>query len=544
MPGANVWWTGGRLPQGEVALAVFGRRQVESVHRVPLLGAAASGAASVVLLPTDFGRFLRRHEDVTLICYNAGELHWLLEDNFRQSNDTQSSAILWAYSGESRLIDVMLLDQHVRRCRGEDSVAASPLSQLAQRRVGMNLPDELEIQEKVAAAWQEMARGLAPDDSVLELVLAAPATVFAVCERLLTDEQNIADAVQASQLPPLVVHPPDPAETEAMMAQFQKAMVKPLSRLAVGNDFSTEPRDTVVEKADLFTPLSFGPLGVGIDVQAAVAVSKPSRPGLQIDPQQLDDVRAKNNLRFRRASQRLQEDSHARPCFRWSVGQGDEKLVTLDNEGLPAFNHEALKGWLRSVADRLCDTNNLPAAIPLTYRGDPSLEPERWEIWAACNRSLLAWRNLWRAARVDRLIDHPDLFRPAYNVMPVFSAPDLIAFRSLGISMFRPKSGSVFIVGNLPLLNLYSLAAVYERRERVPRGRLTGHFLESSDPIGEIAGELYARTTGGGGNPGAEDISENSGVSAAPASFQAAIDRFVKMKEEAPETYASWLGTA
>ena len=32
---------------------------------------------------------------------------------------------------ESRLIDIMLLDQHVRRCQGEDGTVASPLPGLS-----------------------------------------------------------------------------------------------------------------------------------------------------------------------------------------------------------------------------------------------------------------------------------------------------------------------------------------------------------------------------------------------------------------------------
>ena len=140
-------WDGDSLGKGEIALAVFASaRKGPALDRCPLFGAAASGAASVILLPTDFGRFLQQHQDATLICYDAAALHWLLEGQFRHDKSDESLKLLWAYSGESRLIDIMLLDQHVRRCQGEDDTAASPLYRLLRRRVGVELPDDQEIQ--------------------------------------------------------------------------------------------------------------------------------------------------------------------------------------------------------------------------------------------------------------------------------------------------------------------------------------------------------------------------------------------------------------
>ena len=80
-------WDGEKLLQGAIALAVFDRQpHAESVQRVVVLGAAASGTANVILRPTDFGPFLQQHREAILVCYDAAKLHWLLEDHFSQFN--------------------------------------------------------------------------------------------------------------------------------------------------------------------------------------------------------------------------------------------------------------------------------------------------------------------------------------------------------------------------------------------------------------------------------------------------------------------------
>lgn len=216
-----MWWDGERLPQGDIALAVFARQpKPDSFSRVPLLGAVASGTVSVLLPSTDFARFLREHEAATLICYDAAELHWLLEGHFWQSNDTQSSKALWAYSAESRLIDIMLLDQHVRRCQGQEGIFASPLHRLVRRRSGMELPDDQEIQHPVAAAWAETAAGQTPDHSVLDLVSAVATGILATYGNMLAEVKSIEEAVEASSLPTFRMPPITPALISSLHALF------------------------------------------------------------------------------------------------------------------------------------------------------------------------------------------------------------------------------------------------------------------------------------------------------------------------------------
>jgi len=80
----------------------------------------------VLLSPEMLGNFIRQHREAVLVCYNAAELHWLLEGHFR--NDAESLDVLWAFSRESRLLDIMLLDQQFPAQRRFLTIGGPPRS--------------------------------------------------------------------------------------------------------------------------------------------------------------------------------------------------------------------------------------------------------------------------------------------------------------------------------------------------------------------------------------------------------------------------------
>ena len=543
MVDGNVLWNGERLEQTEIALVFFARQTRGAVpESFPILGAASSAATAVVLLPPDFGHFLRQHEDATIVCYDAAVLHWLLDAHFRRQNDTEALATLWAYSKNSRLIDLMLLDQHVRRYRGEDGTEARPRHQLLHRLAGVELPEDLEIQQRVTAAWARASQNT--NDPVLDLVATVAVGIFKAYQPLMADVCAIEQAVEADQLPAVIEPPPDNAEE--MAAKIQRSIDMLLACCPTSSESSkmSEITDgTSIERRTTSMPRKFGPLGVGIDVQGAIAVGQPNRPSLQFDRQQLGDLRNQNDCRYQRASERLHADAGARPCFQWCDGRGGKRLIARGDDGLPIHHSTALKVWLRGFRDKLCDIHNLPAAIPVTQRGDPSFDSEQWGIWAACDRSLRAWRDIERSARLDCALLNGAIVQPTYNVVPVLSArnPDLIALRALGVPAFRPQMGHVFLVGTLPLLKVCCFAAVHQGTHRVPQGRLAGFFLATENPIGQIAAELYAIATGEIASRAPMDVAEAKG-SWSTSPLEDATDRFAALEVSDPDTYWRWIG--
>ncbi len=117
-----------------------------------MFGAASDGKRSVVLYKEQFAIFLGEHPDASLVCYDAAKLHWLLEGYFKRSNKPEASKLLWAYSRESRLIDIMLLDQHVHRYQGRGGAVASRFHRLVRRCTGVKLPDDGELEQRISAS--------------------------------------------------------------------------------------------------------------------------------------------------------------------------------------------------------------------------------------------------------------------------------------------------------------------------------------------------------------------------------------------------------
>jgi O6-methylguanine-DNA--protein-cysteine methyltransferase len=514
------WWTNERLAKGEIALAVISRpMQVESVRRIPLLGAVSSGMANMILHPNDFGRFLRQHEAVTLICYDAAALQWLLEGHFRQANDAQSLRILWAFSAESRLIDIMLLDQHVRRCQGLDNTVASPLNQLLRLRAGVELPDDHDIQRRVAAATQTS------DVSVLELVSAMTAGTLRTYEQLAAEATNIATAVKLANPPPVVTPGLAKADEEEMQSHFDKL----IKNIVVGRPNATigaaQPENAGWdgdEESSLAKTHQYGPLGVGIDVQGAIAATVVGRNGICLSSESLERIAQAAEIQYRKASQVLIHDEHARHVFVGSKG-----LVRRRGDGLPEADPRLLQKWLRHTFDQLRDIHNARWLEPFDENGNLSIVPADWGVLLRCSPTLHAWDTLQAAAKVICWTRSANTgpVHPNYQVFPELrsSDPDLAYLSSLG-GEFVPRSGFKFVAAELDHLELRCFAVNCERRYHQPDVYLAWMFRDGLDPTEQTAARLYEY-----------EAAEQEISSKMP---------FEDLKEQRVEEFSRWIKTA
>ncbi len=492
MTSGPVWWNGDRLGD-EVALVLFAPPETG----LPLLGAAATGTVATLLLPTEFGGFLGQHEESALVCYDVAKLHWALEAHFRGPNDTESLARLWGYSASSRLVDIALLDQHIRRCRGQVGDKPTPICRLVRCYTGVELPEDEETCRQIVAA----CKGGSRDDPALELAVRVIKGIFQVYESLAAEARNIEEAVAASQLPPLIVPKPPPEVADEMERQVDRLTTMLAAKLPPGERKSSPGR--ITKSAGYPRPAA--PLGIGVDVRAAIAVGGPDRPCLRVAPDQREAIREKNEHRFAEACVHLLGDPKARRCFRWTL-QGNKRIVEFDEQGFLAYESQHLKQWLAKIADTLRDEHNLPACIPRTARGGLPFDPEFWGVWVTCNRSLRAWRDLVRSAMVAKPLARA-IPQPKYSIVPTIRArnPDLTAVRSLGLPVFRPREGHVFLVATLPELRMRCLAAVYTRQRTGAPSRLLHHFLETSDPIETLAIDLFRHGSNSGPVPRADE---------------------------------------
>lgn len=537
MGDACAWWAGDDLGQTRIALAVFSQ-QVEASEAVnrPALGAVSTGTRDVLLRPDQISSFLWQHQNAVLVCYNAAELHWLLEAHLR--NDVEALRVLWAYSREARLVDIMLLDQHIRHLAGE---GASPrqLSELVMCTTGERLQPDSEVRGIVAAAWTRANE--TPSAAVETVLKAVVAGILKSYEHLLTEAQRIEDCLARanhfSDVPPT---PPPPDVADKIEALLDRNVRKALAHRQEVDKSQTAERgdDANQEKSDAAS-FSFGPLGIGIDIQGAIAVAQPHRPILQGAPQQLGALQAKNLDRFKEASRKLHRDVAARKCFHWCRGQGGEVAIQRNHNSPLDYETEAMRGWLAGFRKRLSDIHNLAAEIPTTPEGFPSFDPERWGVWASCDRSLAAWRDLSRSVLLDCDFNANAEFRPLYDIVPAFRSrhPELVAFRSLGVPFFRPSAGHVFLVGILPLLRICCYAAVHRDRH-VPK-RLVEYYFEDEDPIGKIADELY--TYRSGEEPlSSEEESDAAETPPLHSPVEEAVAEFDALEQSDPTAYRQW----
>jgi hypothetical protein len=266
-----------------------------------------------------------------------------------------------------------------------------------------------------------------------------------------------------------------------------------------------------------------GLLGHWFEVQAAVGIGLGGLPALAVTLGEVPELLARVTGEFRRASAILARKAEdVRGCFRWT---GDEVACV---NGYPDVRRDRLRHWLRKAFDGLCDAQKGPPDVPRDAEGRPPVNPERWGFWAGCDESLWAWRQLFRMAEVARIINADGRASPRYETIPLLRSlePNLSVYRSLGVRVFRPREGRVFLAGRLHGLRIRCLAGVCIRRGYAAHGqcRLL-HFLQANDPLEAIAGELFAHAAAATEEPGGVD---------------AAARLFAALRENNPERYRYW----
>jgi hypothetical protein len=244
---------------------------------------------------------------------------------------------------------------------------------------------------------------------------------------------------------------------------------------------------------------TFGLLGVGVDVRAAIALASSRNSPLTLDRDQIPDVCEKIERRFQDCSRRLYDDNTAQKCFHWQSSDPSNHLVELKAHGAPSTNERALKAWLALRTAGLCDIRKEPVDLPLVPSHGPWHDHERWGIWAGCDPRLAAWQELCRAAQIKHILTGEVAVKPTFVVYPSLQCNELNFgyLRRLGVPLLRPRPGHVFVIATLGQLKLRCFAAVCNAKIHSPRGRLEGYFLASFvDPLDAIAAELFAETNG------------------------------------------------
>ena len=434
-PGSFPAWDGSPLPDSELSLAVFSVPVTggTTTDRALLLAAACGGGQSVVLWPDQVREFLCIHSDRTIVCHDAGAFHWLLHSHLGVKRNPEAVETLWGFSRNSRLADIMLLDQLVQLAdQAFPFPAARPLHELAAEVLDRSLEDVASVELQLQSALAEKG----------------PLSANLTNEFL-------------------------------EIASVAKLIFSKLKHRAV--ELAHE------HGIDLQTMAKFGPLGLGIEVKTAIAVAAIRRHSLHIDPDAVESVIQTCDALFDAGARLLYRDADAGQCFRTRNVRREFKL---NNLGFLQPRRESLRKWLTSVQRRAIGADGLCLPGVFYAAADFVARPEDYGVRTGYDHLLHAWSDCEGAARVRDLArtapEHG--IRPEYEIIPrlATSQPNLATVGKIAPGgLFEAGDGKQLLIVGFPELELRSLASVLERR--VGATGLAAVFRDGRSPTQEIA---------------------------------------------------------
>jgi hypothetical protein len=515
-----VYWDNHPLGPGPVALVVVPAGPDGPTSRVPsMLGAACAEGGPVFLVADQFAPFLRAHSRGELVCHDAARLHRLLHESLSERKDAGALSALWGFSRESRLLDVMLLDQRIRLFYGEDGSRGRPLTDLTAGEE--ELPDDTEVRRRVAVALA-LPCIFAPENAdTLLLLMRVAVALLRAFRRLSSKAEEIGAGAEVISRPP----------------SFQPRPLSDQERQRLGSE-TASARQADQDGRQARPP--YGLCGLGIEVQAVIAARHLERRGLCVAGGRWQEARRHAERAFEEASADIYKEVKLRPLFLWEKRRRGKVVQRRGSTGEVATSGAPFLKWLRdAVPDQLRDIYHRPAPLPFPA-SEPPADPEQWPDWADAHPGFRAFRRLVRAARVAAFNDDNGTLRLTYQVVPrLQSAPiSLRAVGGLADPVFTPRDGHRFLIGALEDLRARCLAVLCRQSRYAFHGSLRVGFLDglehddSAVPSGAV---------------GAFDLKEDEpgvvealavqlfahGRSSAVEAAQAAVDRL--SRQETPE---------
>lgn len=415
-----------------VAIVADGETGSGTAPARPLLVAAWSGNDGRLVSVEDLGEFFAAHGEAKIFCHDAASLHWLLFAALSARSDRQGLEQLWRVSDEYRLIDAMRLRQLLPLVHAGLFFPPTSISMVLRDVVGGGQHDYFQTIEK----WQSQLSNPAEEDHVLrqQASMELAKIVYRVCDSLFAEANSFVESLNTG---------------------------------------------------DKETNNKHGPLGLGIDVQAAIALKRVEQTGLLLSRDDQERVRIAAEKRYRQASRALNSKPAFRDCFAWQSPQEVER----DGKGFPKVKRK-LANRLERCHERIQDVVGCSILKPLAGDGKISSFPEHWGLWLYHNEDLRAWGDLMQAAETIRAMQAvfgSDYLRPRFEVVPQIAsrAPNLPFIRTLGDGIFRPREGCVFILLQIRDLELRCLATCLQRRASLH------DLLESGQDVARVLASTF-----------------------------------------------------
>lgn len=373
---------------------------------VPAVVAVSNGNRQEVIPLDHLGSFLTAHSNGIVACVDAANLHWLFHEELEGQGDEQGLEALWALSADFRLHDIGLLEQRLQLTRnGVHS---------GQKSIGELVADS--GRQFVAENWLELRDSV---ETIHRRIASAQA-----------DDRESA----AKEL------------AEVLFWTYKSYAIT----AAAAEKLARSPADS-----------RCGPLGIGIDVQGAIALERATRNGISLTVFQADSIWRAAEKVYRDCSAILRANRRARDCFRW-----DGHLIARDPIGEPKVILRTLDGWLGHWHNDLVDLLGVPVIPPVSNSGKFSYVARHWGTWVYGKKEVTAYAEITAASDVLRSCQLAETgsgrITPRYAVVPAVASqgPELPFIRRLAAAPFHPSDGCSFIVIRLRGIELRSFAAV------------------------------------------------------------------------------------
>ena len=346
------------------------------------------------LIPVEFNgvvAFLQEHRNRRFVTYNAVDFH---QSCMEQTASHEQRSVVWQLSRQSRLWDVAGIERRIRYAtNGQcDPVNGTEgLEDLFSRYIDTKQED-LNLDNQVARLRDILALQL--DRAVRELPIFRKWTELGENEYLGTDASNDNYLRAVSILGGQITY------QQVIEADHDRyGTRKPHPSELPRTPYTTLERLRVNRRQNLALSASHGPLGVGLDLQAALIADTLDRSACLIDRSRLEAVA--NNLRLRSHNGIKNLGKEVEACFKWQekVGKdGEKELYFIKLEDIPKSERNLYKRNLREMLEkeigRFLRVCKVSIDLPRNPNGSLSLKYVDWIPFRRFSRFIKLWTDL------------------------------------------------------------------------------------------------------------------------------------------------------
>ena len=424
------WLWPGQMLTSPVAVQLFSAPASAGVGRIVLFASVADRQSSRLVLADRIAEFLQQHGQCQIICADAAELHWTIyQDTDRLGEGAAIRAELWRLSAEHRLLDMQLFEQLVQLAVSGDETSVKPLAELTPM--------------WCADAWEPVAP------------IEAEAFALRDFERF-------------------------PHELVMRAGQVARSLWNLYQRLHPVAE--TAAQRSVGSAAD--SP--YGPLGMGLAVQARIALERPQR-SLVVDESRAPEAIAALEQEITELTPSIRKLPRLADCLRWN----GEKIV-LHSDLPQDLDHRRLRKLLHDCSGELLGPDAAPFPILLNERGKESLLPDDWGVLGKCESNLRGW------CRLNTLTQSLHFIRKyqgrtidvGYSVVPRLRPhpPAIILTALIERGLLRQPEGESQLTLDFVGLDNCALAAWCEHR--FESSVLARAYRSGEDPVHRLADRL------------------------------------------------------